>query len=319
MPMQLRRGAYAKRLVQIYTKLRWEYEHRQRRRTLKLKQKIRLLKIHTVSNSLTLTSLSDTTSLSLESSLKSTTDQSDTTGIQDELEWDDRILSPSSVESISRPGSDDESLSQCSSSFKSDLGYGGDEDSDLEGLDPDDNTDSEEFGGHASDLDLEEEGSDEEFVTSNRWGRLRNWVYQEIKTMYAHRYEMPRDELPHGPSYMRHVLIVVKNSRADKFHKELCITPQTFDLLVSSIEDDLVFANNSNNPQMAVEEQVAITLYRFGHDGNAASLQSITNWAGVRKGTVQLATRCVMTAVLRPGFMNRAVQFPTADEKEEAK
>ncbi|KAJ7092206.1 hypothetical protein C8R44DRAFT_816674, partial [Mycena epipterygia] len=40
---------------------------------------------------------------------------------------------------------------------------------------------------------------------------------------------------------------------------------------VAAIRDDEVFHNNSNNSQMLVEEQVAITLYRFGHHGNSAS------------------------------------------------
>jgi hypothetical protein len=32
--------------------------------------------------------------------------------------------------------------------------------------------------------------------------RLRSWVQSQIEQMYAHRYETPRDELSHGPSYM---------------------------------------------------------------------------------------------------------------------
>jgi hypothetical protein len=66
---------------------------------------------------------------------------------------------------------------------------------------------------------------------------------------------------------------------------------------LSKISDDPIFFNNSNNPQMPVEDQLAIALYRFGHEGNAASLQSVANWAGVGKGTITLCTRCVMVAV----------------------
>ena len=70
---------------------------------------------------------------------------------------------------------------------------------------------------------------------------------------------------------------------------------------------------------MPLEEQIAITLYRFGHDGNASGLQAIGNWAGVGKGTVALVTRRVMTAILRPDFMKDAVRWPTEMEKEDAK
>lgn len=130
---------------------------------------------------------------------------------------------------------------------------------------------------------------------------------------------MPRDTLPRGPSFLHHVLVALKNERGDLFRQQLRINATTFDALVSAIEDDPVFSNNSNTPQTPVEEQLAITLYRFGHDGNGAGLQEVANWAGVGKGTVTLATRRTMTAILRPNFMKNAVRFPSDAEKEEAK
>lgn len=69
---------------------------------------------------------------------------------------------------------------------------------------------------------------------------------------------------------------------------------------------------------MPVEEQLAITLFRFGRDGNGSGLQDVANWAGVAKGTVSLVTRRVMVAILRPEFMENAVKFPTDEEKREA-
>jgi hypothetical protein len=66
----------------------------------------------------------------------------------------------------------------------------------------------------------------------------------------------------------------------------LHITPQCFDDLVTTIKDDPVFHNNSNNPQMPV----AIALYHFGHYGNAASQMKVALWAGVGYGTVSLVT-----------------------------
>ena len=69
----------------------------------------------------------------------------------------------------------------------------------------------------------------------------------------------------------------------------------------------------------SVEEQLAITLCHFGHDGNAASLQSIANWTAVWKGTVLLVTQQVMMAILRAEFMDEVVHFPTDEKKEAAK
>lgn len=53
---------------------------------------------------------------------------------------------------------------------------------------------------------------------------------------------------------------------------------------MDKIKDDPVFFNNSNNPQILVEEQVAITLFQFRHNGNAASQESVARWEGEGSG-----------------------------------
>ncbi|KAJ7460254.1 hypothetical protein FB451DRAFT_1007476, partial [Mycena latifolia] len=121
------------------------------------------------------------------------------------------------------------------------------------------------------------------------------------------------------PSYLHHVLTALKLGRADHFRQALRVSPLTFDALVAALELDPIFHNNSNHAQLPVDQQLAVALYRFGHDGNAASMQSVANWAGLGKGTVHLITRRIMTAVLRPGFMQSAVRMPTPEEKEKAK
>ncbi|KAJ7660004.1 hypothetical protein B0H17DRAFT_954421 [Mycena rosella] len=137
--------------------------------------------------------------------------------------------------------------------------------------------------------------------------------------MYQNRYEQPRDTLPRGPSYLHHVLMALKAGRPDHFRQNLRVSPITFDALVAALEDDPVFANNSNHPQLSVEQQVAVALFRFGHNGNTASMQAVGNWAGLGNGTIHLITWRVMTAVLRPGFMQNAVRMLTHEEKEKAK
>jgi hypothetical protein len=83
---------------------------------------------------------------------------------------------------------------------------------------------------------------------------------------------------------MHYILMILKSAHPDKFREELQVTPLTFDAIVTAIAHDPVFQNNSNNAQIPVEEQLVIMLYHFGHDGNAASLQSVANWAAVGKG-----------------------------------
>ncbi len=152
--------------------------------------------------------------------------------------------------------------------------------------------------------------------SSSRVGRH---VRRTLAHMYSTRYEAARNTLPRGPGYLPHVLHSNKHSRPDKFREQLRVSPYTFDRVVARLASDLVFHNESDYAQMPVEEQVAITLYRFGHYGNGASLQEIANWAGCGKGTVDLVTRRVMTALLRPDFLEENIRYPTQEEKENAK
>lgn len=87
----------------------------------------------------------------------------------------------------------------------------------------------------------------------------------------------------------------------------------------SKLQSDPVFSNNATSDQMPIDHQLGITLYRFGHYGNAAGLDKVASWAGYAKGTSLLATRRVMTAILRPDFMQHAIKMPTRAEKEKAK
>jgi hypothetical protein len=175
-----------------------------------------------------------------------------------------------------------------------------------------------ELADLADDEDSDDEDMDDE-RGSDRWSRLRRWIQEQIDEMYENRYEMPRDTLPRGPARLPHVLYELKTLRPDKFRETLRVTPATFDALAQRIGSDPVFSNNSNNDQIPVPEQLAIALYRFGHDGNAASLQSVADWAGIAKGTVLLCTRRVMTAVLRQDFRDEAVHMPEEEEKNAAK
>lgn len=166
----------------------------------------------------------------------------------------------------------------------------------------------------------DEDSSDEDSDYGHRGpSGIRKWMQEEIDAMHESRYQEPRNKLPRGPSYLHHVLTTLKHDRDDHFRQALRVSPRTFDALVKELENDPVFANDSNHAQLPVDQQLAVALYRFGHDGNAASIQSVANWAGLGKGTVHLITRRVLTAVLRPEFMQSAVRMPTPEEKEKAK
>ncbi|PPQ83037.1 hypothetical protein CVT25_005279 [Psilocybe cyanescens] len=68
---------------------------------------------------------------------------------------------------------------------------------------------------------------------------------------------------------------------------------------------------------MPVEEQLAIALYRFGHFGNSASVESVAQWAGCSAGTVVNSTRRVMQAFL--SMHDDVIHYPSPADKEAAK
>lgn len=106
---------------------------------------------------------------------------------------------------------------------------------------------------------------------------------------------------------MHHILMMLKIACPDKFCEKLQVTSFIFNAIIAAIASDPIF-QNFNNAQTSVEEQLTTTLYWFGHDGNAASLQGIAKWAGCGKGMVLLITQQVMAATLRTEFIDEAVK-----------
>jgi hypothetical protein len=79
----------------------------------------------------------------------------------------------------------------------------------------------------------------------------------------------------------------------DRFLNMLRISPHSFHILLMLIEDHPIFCNNSNVPQTSVEIQLAVTLFRMGRFGNAASLEDIGRNCGISEGSVEAFTsRC---------------------------
>ena len=64
------------------------------------------------------------------------------------------------------------------------------------------------------------------------------------------------------------------------FQQLLCISPHSVAVLFELIKDHPVFQNDSCVPQLAV------TLYRMGRYGNAASLADVAHTAGCGEGSV---------------------------------
>jgi hypothetical protein len=95
------------------------------------------------------------------------------------------------------------------------------------------------------------------------------------------------------------------------------VSASTFDSLLEMIETDPVFSNASNVSQTPIIKQMAIAMFRFGHNGNAASVEAVAQWAGVSAGTIVNCTRRVMIAFL--ALHDSTIRWPSEDEKENSK
>jgi hypothetical protein len=121
----------------------------------------------------------------------------------------------------------------------------------------------------------------------------------------------------HKLSQLYLVLVLYKEDDHKRFRRNLRVNPETFDQLIKRIEGHTVFVSDGPQDQMPLDEQLAITLFRFGHYGNAASVEAIGQWAGISAGMVVNATRRVMTAFLT--LHDTVIRWPSVREKEEAK
>ncbi|KAI9916268.1 hypothetical protein PsorP6_017098 [Peronosclerospora sorghi] len=71
-----------------------------------------------------------------------------------------------------------------------------------------------------------------------------------------------------------------------RFKQEFRMSKGAFVQIVSLIKDNHVFHNNSRNPQRPVNEQLIVTLKRFGGFGNGASVGMLARFFRISEGTV---------------------------------
>ena len=99
-----------------------------------------------------------------------------------------------------------------------------------------------------------------------------------------------------------------------RFQHMLRVSPYVFQVIVELIKDHPVFHNNSNNTQAPVDFQLAVTLFRMGRFGNAASLEDIAREAGCAEGTVELYTDRCFEAIMS---LHDVFVRPLTDEEKE--
>ena len=128
------------------------------------------------------------------------------------------------------------------------------------------------------------------------------------------RYLLPRTPIPKHSNlylveeYSRDVLF------QDRFESMLRVSPYVYEVLVNLISNHTVFQNQSHSQQTPVWIQLAITLYRLGHYGNAASVRNIAHNFGFSEGAIEKFTQRCFTAL--ESLHNGVVRRLTREEKE---
>jgi len=131
------------------------------------------------------------------------------------------------------------------------------------------------------------------------------------------RYLRARNRLPKAGNL--HLAFTYAQNPSDyiRFTNMLRISPHVFHVLLSLIEDHQVFFNNSNVPQTPIEIQLAVTLFRMGRFGNAASLEDIARNCGISEGSVEKFTNRCFDAI--EALHDTFVRLLTTEEKLQEK
>lgn len=132
---------------------------------------------------------------------------------------------------------------------------------------------------------------------------------------------VPRELLPKSTSLLNICLNYYRIKCPQEFRMYARMNPATVDQLVQKLEGEAVFHNNSSNEerQIPVDQQLFTTLIRMGTYGNGASLSKIGSFCGMGKGTVDLITRRVITAITSSNLRSTHDRWPAHHEKEAAK
>ncbi|EMD30631.1 hypothetical protein CERSUDRAFT_27895, partial [Gelatoporia subvermispora B] len=103
-----------------------------------------------------------------------------------------------------------------------------------------------------------------------------------------------------------------------EFRRLLRVSPTIFGIIENRIAPDPIFRSGpTGRRQTEVRVQLAVFLYRLGHYGNAASVSSIADWAGIADGSVINFSNRVAWALL--GLHDKYVTWPTAAQIESAR
>lgn len=140
-----------------------------------------------------------------------------------------------------------------------------------------------------------------------------------LDAIHSTRYLNPRERVPRSEDTTLHLAWQYAEDPAHhaRFQHMLRVSPYTFQVILELIKDHPVFHNTSNHAQAPVPQQLAVTLFRMGQFGNAASLEDIAREAGCSEGSVEAYTDRCFEAIM--SLHNIFVCPLTSEEKEKEK
>jgi len=135
-----------------------------------------------------------------------------------------------------------------------------------------------------------------------------------FKKIQDTRYLNPRTSIPKQGSLHLAWEYAKDPAHHHLFIQMLRVSPLVFGVIHELIRNHHIFCNNSNVPQSPVDYQLAVTLFRLGRFGNAASVIDIAQECGCSPGSVEEFTNRCFTAI--ESLHDMFVRPLTPEEKE---
>lgn len=104
---------------------------------------------------------------------------------------------------------------------------------------------------------------------------------EDILTIFSHRYSVPRMLVPKSDEWFKRIL---PNYADDQFKKFMRVSREDFRKILALIENNDIFKGPNSKKQLEIDQQLALTLYKFGNDGTGSGIVNTAALFGVGGG-----------------------------------
>ena len=115
---------------------------------------------------------------------------------------------------------------------------------------------------------------------------------EDVIAVYSQRCLVPRLLVPKSDEWFRRIL---PNYGDDLFRTFMRVSRQDFNRVLMLIENNSVFKGPNSYKQLEIDEQLALTLYKFGNDGTGSGIVNVAALFGVGGGgtVMKVVTRVI--------------------------